>query len=217
MAFLIFTLLVGCGKGNIKSDVVNNMADIRYNLFVGQAENISANLMCGMRENPYQADGIAKKTVQFGVITVTLKNRPTESVHYSLVAGKQSFAGVLEENPYNHTFMVDIEKIIDGEEGVYLTVEGVASNMQLMPISKDWAVQYDKALELGISALEEDIKSMYHKRKFKAECFLKIILDQNAINNPYYWCFGVTGEDGKKAVVIFDVESGEIITKQPRA
>ena len=140
------TFFTGCGT-SIKTDVINNMADIRYNLFVGQAENVSVNLMCGMRENPYQSDGIAKKNVQFGVITATFKVHPTQIVHFALTVGSQTYAGVMEENPYNHTYMVDIEKIVSSEEGVYLTIENVAQNMQLIPESKDWTVQYGQALD----------------------------------------------------------------------
>lgn len=212
-AVVFATFFTGCGT-SIKTDVINNMADIRYNLFVGQAENVSVNLMCGMRENPYQSDGIAKKNVQFGVITATFKVHPTQIVHFALTVGSQTFAGVMEENPYNHTYMVDIEKIVSSEEGVYLTIENVAQNMQLIPESKDWTVQYGQALDIGISALEEDLKTLYEKRKFKAECFLKIIFDEAAAENPYYWCFGYTAQNGSKALVIFDVHEGKILSEK---
>ena len=204
-------MLSGCGL-NVKSDVLNNLSDVRYSVFVGQSDGVVANLMCGMRENPYSYDGKSNKKTEFGVITVFFKNRPSEDLHYSLSVGKSSYAGVLEENPYNHSFMADIQKIVDGE-GVYLTIEGVVDGMQLMPESKDWAVQYDKALDIAYEVLEEKLMGLYSSRRFCGECYLKIVLDQSSIDNPYYWCFMYVGQNGESGSVIIDVNSGEVLTK----
>lgn len=210
---VLIVCLTGCGT-SIKTDVVNNMADIRYNIFSGQSKGVVVNLMCGMRENPYIIDGFAKKPVQFGVITATLSQKPTQPVHYTLTVSKQTFSGVLEENPYNHTFMVDIEKIVSVTDAVYITIESVVENLLLVPESEGWAVQYDQALDIGIAALEEKLKTVYEKRKFKAECFLKIVLDQSTTDCPYYWCFGFNAQNGSKSMVIFDVKTGEILTEK---
>lgn len=204
-------MLSGCGL-NVKSDVLNNLSDVRYCVFVGQSDGVVANLMCGMRENPYSYDGKSNKKTEFGVITVFFKNRLSEDLHYSLSVGKSSYAGVLEENPYNHSFMADIQKIVDGE-GVYLTIEGVVDGMQLMPESKAWAVQYDKALDIAYEVLEEKLKGLYSSRRFCGECYLKIVLDQSSIDNPYYWCFMYVGQNGESGSVIIDVNSGEVLTK----
>lgn len=204
-------MLSGCGL-NVKSDVLNNLSDVRYSVFVGQSDGVVANLMCGMRENPYSYDGKSNKKTEFGVITVFFKNRPSEDLHYSLSVGKSSYAGVLEENPYNHSFMADIQKIVDGE-GVYLKIEGVVDGMQLMPESKDWAVQYDKALDIAYEVLEEKLMGLYSSRRFCGECYLKIVLDQSSIDNPYYWCFMYVGQNGESGSVIIDVNSGEVLTK----
>lgn len=205
-------MLSGCGL-NVKSDVLNNLSDVRYSVFVGQSDGVVSNLMCGMRENPYSYDGKSNKKTEFGVITVFFKNRPSEDLHYSLSVGKSSYAGVLEENPYNHSFMADIQKIVDGEGGVYLTIEGVVDGMQLMPESKDWAVQYDKALDIAYEVLEEKLMGLYSSRRFCGECYLKIVLDQSSIDNPYYWCFMYVGQNGESGSVIIDVNSGEVLTK----
>lgn len=211
MMFL-FVGVSGCGL-NVKSDVVNNLSDVRYSVFVGQSQGVVSNLMCGMRENPYSYDGKSNKKTEFGVITVFFENKPEEELHFSLSVGKTNYAGTLEENPYNHSFMADIQKIVDGDEGVYLTIEGVVKDMQLMPESKDWAVQYDKALDIAFEALEEDLMMLYSSRKFCGECYLKIVLDQSGIENPYYWCFMYVGQNGESGSVIIDVNTGEILTK----
>lgn len=205
-------LLCAC-KTNIKSDVVNHTSDIRFNIFVGQADGVSANLMCGLRENPYNYDGKSCKKTDFGVITTTLAVHPTENVHFTITVNGVSQSGVLDENPYNHTFMADIEKIVDDESAVFLTIEGVVENMQLVCVSADWAVQYGDALDIAINALEDEIKSAYQNGKFCAECYLKIVLDQSNVDNPYYWCFMIVHQSGEKQTIIFDVQTGEILTQ----
>ena len=219
--FLVATLAVlimvclglsGCGL-NAKSDVVNNLSDIRYSVFVGQNDVVVANLMCGMRENPYSYDGVSNKKTEFGVLTIFFKNRPSENLHFSLSVGKSSFAGTLEENPYNHSFMADIQKIVDSAESVYLTIEGVAENMQLMPESAGWEIQHAEALDIAFTTLEEDLMNLYSSRKFCGECYLKIVLDQSSVDNPYYWCFMYVGQKGESGSVIIDVHTGEVLTK----
>ena len=212
----VFVGLSGCGL-NAKSDVLNSLSDVRYSVFVGQSDGVVANLMCGMRENPYSYDGKSNKKTEFGVVTVFFEKHPVQELHYSLSVGKTSFAGTLEENPYNHSFMADIQKIVDGEGGVYLTIEGVVDGMQLMPESKDWAVQYDKALDIAFEVLEEDLMNLYSSRRFCGECYLKIVLDQSSIDNPYYWCFMYVGQNGESGSVIIDVNSGEVLTKSTAA
>lgn len=212
IALCVFPL-TAC-KVNVKSDVIDNMSDIRYNIFAGQTSHLSASLMCGMRENPYNYDGVHKKVTEFGVVTVSIKNLDKqESYNYTLNIGDNKITGFLEENPYDHTFMTDIEKIIDCENAVYLSVEGVAENVQLICESKNWQIQYKNAIDIAYNNLEQDFVALYDKKKFKAECYLKIVHDQNNVSNPYYWCFMVVGQNGEAKSVIIDVNNGLVVTK----
>ena len=209
---LVPLVLVGCGT-SIKTDVVNNMSDIRYDIFVGQSEGVVVNLMTGLRENPYAYDGNSNKKTEFGVITVSFEHQPTQNVHFALSIDGVTTSGVLEENPYNHTFMADIEKIVSNDSGVFLTLEGTVQNLQLIPISKTWAVQYSQALDIAVNALQEDINEAYKNKKFQAECYLKIVLDQTNVDKPYYWCFMIVYAEGGSKSIVFDVNTGQILTQ----
>ena len=153
----VFVGVSGCGL-NAKSDVVNNLSDVRYSVFVGQSDGLIANLMCGMRENPYSYDGKSNKKTEFGIVTVFFEKHPGQELHYSLSVGKTSFAGTLEENPYNHSFMADIQKIVDGE-GVEDLVYGTTLSETLASVRKDESI---KSVVLrvnspGGSALASDV------------------------------------------------------------
>ena len=47
----------------------------------------------------------------------------------------------------------------------------------------------------------------------RAESYLKIIFDQKSNTTPYYWYFGIVGENGENIAVIIDPANGNIITQ----
>lgn len=199
---------------DVKEDLLDNLSDVRYNVFAGQNSELCANLMCGVREISYSYDGISNKKCEFGVISVTIKNKNNyENISYTLTVGESIITGTLEENPYDHTFMTDIERIIGCDKSVYLTLEGITTNMLLVCESASWQVQYDEAIDIAFESLESEITKFYQKKKLCAEGYLKIIFDQNSTTKLFYWYFGVVGQNGETVAVIIDPQTGDIITK----
>lgn len=207
------TLLVGCKK-NVQDDVVNHMSDVRFGVFVGQTTGVCANLTCGLRENPYKYDGISARKTEFGILEVTLKDQQPQNLHFVLCVNGSTFSGALEENPYNHTFMADIQKIVDINASVTLTLENICENMTLEAASKTWQVQYNDAINLACQAMHDDLQKLYHNRKFCAECYLKIIMNPNDIDSPFYWCFMFVGANGENGTVVIDPKTGQILTQK---
>lgn len=214
---LVLGILVGSGlclsgcASDLKSDVTSNLSDVRYSIFAGETSGARAFFMSGLRENPYGYDGVSNKKTQFGLVELWLDTKPETNPHFTVTVGQKTFAGVLEENPYNHTYMADIGKILESDEGVFLTVEGVMDNMQLVAVSEEWQVQYASALEIAVAELEQELSALYEKRKFQGECYLKIACPTGGINQPYYWCFSYVGQNGESGSIMIDVNSGEIL------
>lgn len=206
--------LVGCGS-NIETQIKENLSDVRYNVFVGKNSDITVSLMSGMRENPYNYDGVSNKKCEFGIVTMTSNSIGLLNSNFVLKVDGAEIVGVLEENPYDHSFMTDIEKIVDCESVVYITIENIVENMILTCQSLEWQVQYDDALKIGVDSLLEDAQRFVDGNKLKAESYLKIIFDQSSNNTPYYWYFGIVGENGENIAVIINPQTGEIITRNP--
>ena len=204
-------VFVGCGK-SIESQIKTNLSDVRYNVFVGKNNEINVSLMSGMREMPYNFDGISNKKCEFGIITLTSQKTKLINSNFTLKVDGAEINGTLEENPYNHSFMTDIEKIIDCKSTVYISIENIVENMILTCESKEWQVQYDDALKIGTEALLEKAKMFVEGNELQAESYLKIIFDQSSNDSPYYWYFGITGKNGETIAVIIDVNTGEIVT-----
>lgn len=203
---------IGCGA-SLETQIKANLSDVRYCVFTGKNQNISISLICGMRENPYNYDGVSNKKCEFGIITMTSNKGALANSNFTLSVDGAEITGVLEENPYDHSFMTDIERVIDSESTVYISIENIVENMILTCESLSWQVQYKDALEIGVDALLEDAKRFMDGNNLRAESYLKIIFDQKSNTTPYYWYFGIVGENGENIAVIIDPANGNIITQ----
>lgn len=204
---------MGCSV-DAKGEVLDNISDIRYNIFCAESSDFTVNLMSGMREIPYAYDGVSNKKCEFGILTLNFKTKNLpKTFDYLLEIDGYEYAGILEENPYDHSYMTDIEKLVDCESAVYFSFGELIKNMVLNCESADWEIKYADALEIGYTCLETDLLKLFENKKFKAECYLKIICDKNSISNPFYWYFGVISQNGDNFSVIIDTKDGTIITQ----
>lgn len=209
---LVAVLILGGCKFDIKYEMLNNLSDVRYNLFEAVTQEAKVTLMCGLREEPYEYNGLSNRKCEFGVITVNFINaQVADGFDFSLQAGQKEYKGKLERNPYQHNYMADIEALIGDDENVYLTINGVGSEMVLVCISKNWTVQYKNALEIATTHFETNAKQFFKNRKFNAECYLKIIYDENSDFETYLWYFGIVGTDSNRLSLVIDVNSGQIL------
>ncbi|MDD3862399.1 MAG: hypothetical protein PHV79_00885 [Clostridia bacterium] len=205
--------VAGCGY-NIKDEMINNLSDIRYNLFEAKTLDLRVTLMCGLREEPYDYNGVSNAKVEFGVISVHFSNlAERETYDFNLKVNDKEFSGELEKNPYNHNFMADIESLVNDDAQIYLSIESIENELMLVCINKNWQIQYQDALEIATVQLEEEAKKFFQKRKFAAECYLKILYDENSDLDTYLWYFGIEGQDKKRISLVIDVHSGDILAK----
>ncbi|MDD2445815.1 MAG: hypothetical protein PHX09_03290 [Clostridia bacterium] len=204
--------LTGCGS-DIKNEMIKNLSDVRYNLFEAKTDDLKVTLMCGLREEPYGYNGVSNPKCEFGVITVDFADMPEiNEIAFTLIVDGVGHYGNVEKNPFGHNFMADIEKIVEDNSNVYLTIDGVESELLMICVSKSWSVQYEDALNIASEHFMEQAKQFIKNKKFKAECYLKIIYDENSEFDSYFWYFGIIGTDNNKLNLVIDVNSGEILT-----
>jgi hypothetical protein len=205
-------LLTGCGS-DIKNEMIKNLSDVRYNLFEAKTDEIKVTLMCGLREDPYDYNGISNPKCEFGVITANFTEMPeVNEIGFTLIVNGVGYYGNIEKNPFGHNFMADIEKIVEDNANVYLTIDGIEGELLMTCVSKNWTVQYEDALNIATEYFMEQAKQFFKNKKFKAECYLKIIYDENSEFDSYFWYFGIIGTDNAKLSLVIDVNSGEILT-----
>ena len=182
-----------------------------YNIFDAKTENLKVNLMCGMREEPYSYDGISNKKCEFGVLTVIFKNSiQNDVINFKLETLTQTFEGQLERNYKTGAYMADIEKILENDEQLNLSISGYEENITLACQNKNWAAQYQQAFEIGLQTLGDEVNNFFENKKFKAEAYLKIIYDEEGVFDKYFWYFGIVGQNGSNLAVIIDT-NGKVI------
>jgi len=80
-------------------------------------------------------------------------------------------------------------------------------------LSKDFKIDYNKAIDIGVNEFSNDITSMMQKDEFKGECYLKILDNLSNGFDSRFWCFSIVNEEGEHLNCVIDVETGEITAK----
>lgn len=208
-------MLSACGASKVDL-ALNNLAEVRYNVFSGENDNFTANFMSGKRENPYAVNGVCQKQVEFGMLTIKYKTDDAPIVaQYKLKIGENEYSGSLEYNPYDKTLMVDIGKVVEDNAEIMVTVTTTKGDESCTLNAKttDLEITWRTALEIAIKNLDKDFEKYISKGKLNGEVYVKIITDLNGAFDTYYWYVSIVGTNGSTNGVIIDPNSGEVIAK----
>lgn len=212
---VVVALMVAMFSGCSLSSSSNNISDTRLGVFDGECESFNATFVYGKRETPYKLDGVANNLVDFAIISVCFPSRiaDDEVISYSLTAGTKTANGTLEKNPYTNEFMADTKLSISGSETVSLVLSSnnlEETTLGLVNRSQSWQVNNEKALEIGTSALKDEIQNF---KDSGYEVQAKIVTQQSTNFGTYYWNISITSTSGKSHSVLVDVSKGEILVK----
>ena len=143
---LIFFGLAFSACGTDKKDIVlDNIAEVRYNIFSGENEFYVATFMSGERENPYVVNGICEKKIEFGMLSIKYKKQDSPVVaQYSLKIDDKIYNGNLEYNNYENTLMVDIQSVVNDDAKITLivTTNKGEEKCELFPKTKDLEITW---------------------------------------------------------------------------
>lgn len=209
-------ILCGCGYSRIYDMTHSNIAECRQVMYVGKTNNLSVNLISGTREQNYVVNGYCTDSIAFGVLTFKLlTDINIDTANYVLTIGTTRYDGILERNPYDNTYMCDVKTLINTND--VITAKIIAGefveSVELNNITADWNVNSDNALKLAVSELTKELKTFIENDEFKAECYIKIVNDDE-VNEMYYWYVSFVGRNGKTYAVIIDPISNEILAKK---
>ena len=226
--FLIATLsiiigttgLIGLLQPTQTQLAIRNLSEVRYNLFQGKNENFNATFMTGEREEPYILNGVADNLVDFGVITVnfltdtsSLMGAPT----YKLTIGEEFYEGNLEQDPYKKNYVADIGVKVPDNSQVYLLVEWdtLYQTVKLDPISVDWQVNWEQALDIAVKKIgEQQFNNLIKEGKLLAEVQVQIIADLSGTIGDYYWYVNIYGKNGSILSLVIDPNTGTVVSER---
>lgn len=210
--FLICGITFSACTFNISTKVKQNISELAEELFFGENEDAFVTVTSGYREQPFEYDGICNESVDFCVVDVVFKNsNPLSEIDAQISINDNNHQITLEKNPFKSSFMIDLQKSIDVTDHICLTIN--EKPIELSCKSKDFAITYEKALNIGIESTLEKLKNLTTRGKFKGECYLKIINNPLQNSKLFYWFFSVKGQDGSNFSVIIDPTTGSVLAK----
>lgn len=211
--------LVGCAGTNKLYDFAKaNIAEVRENMYVGESDNLKVSLISGLREKDYVVNGLATSVVEFGVLTFVFKTEVAlpETVNYVLTVGTTRYDGILEQNPYDGSFVCDVKTIINSNEVISAKIIAgeFVESVEVTSVTSNWNVNATNALKLACVELKNELAGFIENDEFYAECYIKIINDPDVDKNNYFWYVNFVGRNEKTFAVVIDPVSNEIMAKK---
>lgn len=215
LLFFSIITLTACNN-KYENLLKSNTAEVREFLMEGKSDNVSATLICGMREKDYKVNGYATDLIEFGVITFTIDNIDDydESLaNFVLMVGTSRYDGYLEKNPFDDTLVADIKKVIDKNSIVTakIMIGDFIREIELKLIGTDWKVSVDDVYKIVASKFKDQLNYLNSSNVFGGEVYIKILNDADIYKGDYYWYVSIFSRKGGTLSMIISPYSKEIL------
>lgn len=221
---IVFILAIGCLAGliflqgcsvNKNRVLLKSVSEYRKNLYVGETQGFTITFTTGKREEPYATDGVRGKMVGFGVLSVKYESKLPDDLYYEMFIDTVQYGGKLEFNPYDNSYVADIMKEVSSKDDIYLKIYNHDINIHatLKCVSREWKVSYKDAIRIVSQDMGSDLYDYIDGNKLNAECFVKIVSEDQEMNK-IYWYVHVVCKNGDTYTYLIDVNSGEILAKK---
>lgn len=169
-------------------DITQNqrLSELRSDILCGSAGDYSVVLVTGIRENPFEIDGVSQADkVYFTVITVTVANYdPLSEYNFTVSIGGQSYTGKLSRHPYNQSYSAEINALTDVPQMLLTLSRGATdTEITLNSVKGEDFISAQKAFEIA----EKELKDAVAALETDYEIFVRLI--ENPINpgGGYFW------------------------------
>lgn len=209
-------LFCGC-KSDINSAVQEKLSEVRYNLFAEKNDEISIKFTSGFREDPYILNGKSENKKEFGIITVKflkeISNKNTLP-NFVITISDMDFDGNFELNPFDQTYVQDIETFVLDSSSVSIKISFGDFNFEgnLKNVSKDFLINHKDALNIFVKEFKKEIQTLLKNDK-DFEVYVKIIDDPSLEIDKNYFYVCLISNFGESFSVIIDPISGSILAK----
>ena len=201
----VVVLAVGAGIGlsalrkqSYLQFALDNLAEARFYMKQAQNDSVRVQFTSGMREEPYNMDGVANKTTAFAIINVDPKDSSLRDRHElkgTLKIGGELTEVTLDRNPYDKNFAADLGRLVDAASEVSFTLvlgELDQPTFNLTDAMPEGAVTWEQALAV---AMEHHVADLKCCKKF--EVYVKIINDLTKESGAFWYVQFVHSGDGK--------------------
>ena len=115
-SFVVIAAMLMIGLSTFKKSGVyqlalDNLAEARFYIKQDESSRLRVQFFSGMREEPYENNGIAEKTIPFAIVNVDPKDNSLSgmtSLSGTLKIGDEVIEVTLKKNPFDKNFATDI-------------------------------------------------------------------------------------------------------------
>lgn len=202
---------LACGT-TTKGLVMDNMSEMTKVYYFGENEDFYCSLSSGQREKEYSMDGKHRGEENFALLSLNLSESiSSQLVKATVIIDGQSSEVELEINSISSAYLVDLERELSGSETIEVVYDG--QSLILENLSKDFAVNYQQALDIACSEMEDKIVEKRSFNNLNAECYLRV-LDKKANDfDNVFWCFSVLNCDNENYSIIISTVDGSVLAK----
>ena len=203
--------LFSCGSVELKNHSHTYISEYRKNLFANKTGNLLATFTSGEREKDYDLTGVKTPLVSFGVLTVIFDIDIGESTStFELCVNDKIFTGELERNPYDGSYVYDIQEQVEDDDTITLKINELDQNLKLVCLSASWHSTWEDAVSIFSQKYNSEIASHSKEGKFLGEIYVKIVSKTRNLENIYWYVLCVC-QDGKIYSCLVDVNTNEIV------
>lgn len=199
-----------CSRASYFQLALDNLSETR--LYMKHAESSCCNVQfyAGMREEPYEVNGVSEKKTAFGIISLDPCDKSLNDVNEiegTLKIGEESVPVKLERNPHGSNFATDIERLVDVSQTLVLTITKgeISETFNLINAMPAEAINWERALEVATDHLQSQIK-----KAGKFECYIKIV-DSPVKGGGSYWYVRFVPTKGDNFFAVIDT-TGKVIS-----
>ena len=212
----VFSLFTAC-KTN-KDAYESIVSEYRSEVYTGENDKYSIEMVSGYRENPFEIDGKSGSKVDYTLITVTQKKDTAEK---SLVItvdcdGKKTEGNALR-HPYKDSYLFEFMSKTTCDNAVITVSDGNTSQtITLSSVCKEGEISGFDAMKKAVTELSESLAPYTSDGKFCGEIFIRYISNPLSSDGKFYWyvSFVPEADSSKTIAALVNVESGEIIASR---
>ena len=218
--FIIFTCLFvltcpifisACGQVNFKTHAHTYISEYRKNLFVNKTGNMLVTFTSGERESDYDLTGFKTPLVDFGVLTVRFDMDINDILpSFELKVNDKSFSGKLEKNPFDNSYVYDIEAQVEDKDDLTLTLNDFEQNLKLVCVSSTWNSTWQDAVEIFNQKFNREITSHTKQGEFLGEIYVKIVSENKNLESVSWYVLCVC-QDGNIYSCLINPNTKEIL------
>ena len=176
----------GCKSNNFKFSL-ENVSEYRSNLFMVKSNTFLATFTSGEREENYVMEGDRSNLVEFGVLTLTFETVFDTLPQFELSINGDRFTGELQKNPFDNTFVFDIEKKVEDNAEIILYIVDLDETAKLINVSNSWTSTWEDALNIFTNNFKTKLSSQIRDNKFFGEFYIKIVSNDKSLDNIYWY------------------------------